>query len=112
MDGKQGVPLVSEPVFQVGPSKEGEPRVLSVGGPHSDSLLTLSSGEERFAWIWNASMYSLSAFQRGPEGTIPYVTTDYNFKLPGASGKVGARETEDPCKKRLHPKPKFYRKTN
>ncbi|MEJ1272500.1 nucleolar protein 9 [Cricetulus griseus] len=30
--------------------------------------------------------------QPGPEGTIPYVTTDYNFKLPGASEKIGDRE--------------------
>ncbi|XP_035295267.1 polynucleotide 5'-hydroxyl-kinase NOL9 isoform X3, partial [Cricetulus griseus] len=32
--------------------------------------------------------------QPGPEGTIPYVTTDYNFKLPGASEKIGDREYE------------------
>ncbi|XP_052574662.1 polynucleotide 5'-hydroxyl-kinase NOL9 isoform X1 [Peromyscus californicus insignis] len=30
--------------------------------------------------------------QPGPEGTIPYITTDYNFKLPGASEKIGERE--------------------
>ncbi|XP_065744299.1 polynucleotide 5'-hydroxyl-kinase NOL9 [Phocoena phocoena] len=50
--------------------------------------------------------------QRGLEGTIPYITTDYNFKLPGASEKIGARETEETRKKKVHPKPKFYRKTN
>lgn len=32
--------------------------------------------------------------QRGPEGTIPYITIDYNYKLPGASEKIGAREME------------------
>ncbi|XP_034358656.2 polynucleotide 5'-hydroxyl-kinase NOL9 isoform X1 [Arvicanthis niloticus] len=30
--------------------------------------------------------------QPGPEGTIPYVTTDYNLSLPGASEKIGERE--------------------
>lgn len=50
--------------------------------------------------------------QRGLEGTIPYVTTDYNVKLPGASEKIGARETEVTYPERLHPKPKFYRKAN
>uniref|UniRef100_A0A671ET36 Polynucleotide 5'-hydroxyl-kinase NOL9 n=1 Tax=Rhinolophus ferrumequinum TaxID=59479 RepID=A0A671ET36_RHIFE len=50
--------------------------------------------------------------QHGPEGMIPYITTDYNFKLPGASGKIGLRETEETCKEKLHPRPKFYRKTN
>ncbi|XP_055471158.1 polynucleotide 5'-hydroxyl-kinase NOL9 [Psammomys obesus] len=30
--------------------------------------------------------------QPGPEGTIPYITTNYNFKLPGASEKIGERE--------------------
>ncbi|XP_012887095.1 PREDICTED: polynucleotide 5'-hydroxyl-kinase NOL9 [Dipodomys ordii] len=29
--------------------------------------------------------------QRGLEGTIPYITTDYNFNLPGASEKIGLR---------------------
>ncbi|CAH7447177.1 polynucleotide 5'-hydroxyl-kinase NOL9 [Phodopus roborovskii] len=32
--------------------------------------------------------------QPGLEGTIPYVTTDYNLKLPGASEKIGEREYE------------------
>ncbi|XP_037354972.1 polynucleotide 5'-hydroxyl-kinase NOL9 [Talpa occidentalis] len=50
--------------------------------------------------------------QRGPEGTIPYITTDYNFKLPGASEKIGAREFEETHKEKVHPKPKLYRKTN
>ncbi|KAB0397142.1 hypothetical protein E2I00_007761, partial [Balaenoptera physalus] len=50
--------------------------------------------------------------QRGLEGTIPYITTDYNFKLPGASEKIGAREIEETRKEKVHPKPKFYRKTN
>lgn len=49
--------------------------------------------------------------QGGLEGTIPYVTTDYNFKLPGASEKIGARESGATYKERGHPKPKFYRKT-
>ncbi|XP_045331459.1 polynucleotide 5'-hydroxyl-kinase NOL9 isoform X2 [Leopardus geoffroyi] len=50
--------------------------------------------------------------QRGLEGTIPYVTTDYNSKLPGASEKIGARETEKPREEKVHPKPKLYRKIN
>lgn len=50
--------------------------------------------------------------QHGPEGTIPYITTDYNFKLPGASGKIGLRETEETWKEKLPPRHKFYRKTN
>lgn len=50
--------------------------------------------------------------QHGLEGTIPYVTTDYNYKLFGASEKIGAR---DPGKQKLpkgktHPKSKFRRK--
>lgn len=53
-------------------------------------------------------MFSVS-FQRGFEGTIPYVTTDYNIKLPGATGKIGARETEEMYTKRQHPKARFYR---
>lgn len=32
--------------------------------------------------------------QPGLEGTIPYITTAYNFKLPGASEKIGEREFE------------------
>ncbi|XP_069335381.1 polynucleotide 5'-hydroxyl-kinase NOL9 [Eulemur rufifrons] len=48
--------------------------------------------------------------QRGLEGTIPYVTTDYNFKLPGASEKLGAREVEEKHRGKLHPKSKLYRK--
>ncbi|XP_036781254.2 polynucleotide 5'-hydroxyl-kinase NOL9 isoform X2 [Manis pentadactyla] len=50
--------------------------------------------------------------QRGLEGTIPYITTDYNFKLPGASEKIGAREIEENCERKLYPRPKFYRKIN
>ncbi|XP_026375737.1 polynucleotide 5'-hydroxyl-kinase NOL9 isoform X2 [Ursus arctos] len=50
--------------------------------------------------------------QRGLEGTIPYITTDYNFKLPGASEKIGARETEETREEKVHPKPKLYRKIN
>uniref|UniRef100_A0A8C5KU06 Polynucleotide 5'-hydroxyl-kinase NOL9 n=1 Tax=Jaculus jaculus TaxID=51337 RepID=A0A8C5KU06_JACJA len=30
--------------------------------------------------------------QHGLKGAIPYITTDYNFKLPGASEKIGLRE--------------------
>uniref|UniRef100_A0A8D2AP70 Polynucleotide 5'-hydroxyl-kinase NOL9 n=1 Tax=Sciurus vulgaris TaxID=55149 RepID=A0A8D2AP70_SCIVU len=48
--------------------------------------------------------------QRGPEGTIPYVTTDYNFKLPGASEKIGAREFNDTQEGKLYRRPRFYRK--
>ncbi|XP_013359709.1 PREDICTED: polynucleotide 5'-hydroxyl-kinase NOL9 [Chinchilla lanigera] len=50
--------------------------------------------------------------QRGLEGTIPYVTTDYNFNLPGASEKIGARDTEKEKlpKGKLHPRSKFHRK--
>lgn len=50
--------------------------------------------------------------QHGLEGTIPYVTTDYNFKLPGASEKIGARDSEKEQlpKGKLHPKSKFFRK--
>ncbi|XP_045754774.1 polynucleotide 5'-hydroxyl-kinase NOL9 isoform X1 [Mirounga angustirostris] len=50
--------------------------------------------------------------QHGLEGTIPYITTDYNFKLPGASEKIGARETEETREEKVHPKPKLYRKIN
>ncbi|XP_060057339.1 polynucleotide 5'-hydroxyl-kinase NOL9 isoform X2 [Erinaceus europaeus] len=49
--------------------------------------------------------------QQGLEGTMPYVTTDYNFKLPGASDKIGAREGNKKPQEKLHPKRKFYRKT-
>nr|XP_012646980.2 polynucleotide 5'-hydroxyl-kinase NOL9 isoform X1 [Microcebus murinus] len=48
--------------------------------------------------------------QRGLQGTIPYVTTDYNFKLPGASEKVGAREAEDRYRGKPRPKPRLYRR--
>ncbi|KAM6173621.1 polynucleotide 5'-hydroxyl-kinase NOL9 [Erethizon dorsatum] len=50
--------------------------------------------------------------QRGLEGTIPYVTTDYNFKLPGASEKIGVRNTEKEKlpKGKQHPRSKFHRK--
>nr|XP_048273861.1 polynucleotide 5'-hydroxyl-kinase NOL9 [Myodes glareolus] len=41
--------------------------------------------------------------QPGPEGTIPYITTAYNFKLPGASEKIGEREFE-------HVGYRFYKK--
>lgn len=50
--------------------------------------------------------------QRGLEGTIPYVTTDYNFKLPGASEKIGAREIKETQREKVHPKPKLYRNTH
>ncbi|XP_004768712.1 polynucleotide 5'-hydroxyl-kinase NOL9 isoform X1 [Mustela putorius furo] len=50
--------------------------------------------------------------QRGLEGTVPYVTTDYNCKLPGASEKIGARETKETREDKVHPKPKLYRKVN
>ncbi|XP_021015295.1 polynucleotide 5'-hydroxyl-kinase NOL9 isoform X2 [Mus caroli] len=32
--------------------------------------------------------------QPGPEGSVPYVTTDYNLKIPGATEKIGEREYE------------------
>ncbi|XP_012329073.1 polynucleotide 5'-hydroxyl-kinase NOL9 [Aotus nancymaae] len=48
--------------------------------------------------------------QRGVEGIVPYVTTDYNFKLPGASEKIGAREPEEAHKEKPYRRPKFYRK--
>lgn len=48
--------------------------------------------------------------QRGPEGTIPYVTTDYNVKLPGASEKIRSREMEDMPKEKLPPRARLYRK--
>uniref|UniRef100_G3S2H1 Polynucleotide 5'-hydroxyl-kinase NOL9 n=1 Tax=Gorilla gorilla gorilla TaxID=9595 RepID=G3S2H1_GORGO len=48
--------------------------------------------------------------QRGIEGTVPYVTTDYNFKLPGASEKIGAREPEEAHKEKPYRRPKFCRK--
>lgn len=56
-------------------------------------------------------MFSVS-FQHGFEGTIPYVTTDYNIKLPGATEKIGAREAEETYVKRQHPKARFYRKAH
>ena len=50
--------------------------------------------------------------QHGLEGTIPYATTDYNINLPGASGNIGARETET-YEGKQYPKVKqFYQKTN
>ncbi|XP_011836679.1 PREDICTED: polynucleotide 5'-hydroxyl-kinase NOL9 [Mandrillus leucophaeus] len=48
--------------------------------------------------------------QRGIEGTVPYVTTDYNFKIPGASEKIGAREPEEAHKEKPYRRPKFCRK--
>ncbi|XP_053431461.1 polynucleotide 5'-hydroxyl-kinase NOL9 isoform X1 [Nycticebus coucang] len=48
--------------------------------------------------------------QQRLEGTIPYVTTDYNFKLPGASEKIGAREPEERHRERQQPRYKSYRK--
>ncbi|KAF6110348.1 nucleolar protein 9 [Phyllostomus discolor] len=50
--------------------------------------------------------------QPGPEGTIPYITTDYNLRIPGASGEIGARETEETGREKAHPKTRFYRKSN
>ncbi|KAM8790264.1 polynucleotide 5'-hydroxyl-kinase NOL9 [Rhynchonycteris naso] len=53
--------------------------------------------------------------QHGHEGMIPYVTTDYNLGIPGASEDIGARETEATPKEKVekqHPKAKFYRKSN
>jgi hypothetical protein len=55
-------------------------------------------------------VFSLFLFQHGPEGTIPYVTTDYNFKLPGASEKIGVRIAKEAPVKKIHPKPKLSRK--
>ncbi|XP_021563921.1 polynucleotide 5'-hydroxyl-kinase NOL9, partial [Carlito syrichta] len=49
--------------------------------------------------------------QYGIEGAVPYVTTDYNFKLPGASGLIGTRETEESHKEKPPPRFRFYRKT-
>lgn len=57
-------------------------------------------------------IFSVFVFQRGLEGTIPYVTTDYNFKLPGASEKIGAREIKETQREKVHPKPKLYRNTH
>lgn len=48
--------------------------------------------------------------QHGLEGTIPYITTDYNTRIPGASGEIGAREAEETYTEKRHPKAKFYRK--
>ncbi|XP_007940839.1 polynucleotide 5'-hydroxyl-kinase NOL9 [Orycteropus afer afer] len=48
--------------------------------------------------------------QHGLEGTIPYVTTDYNFSLPGAREKVGARDSEQNYEEKRYPRPKLYRK--
>ncbi|XP_021099175.1 polynucleotide 5'-hydroxyl-kinase NOL9 isoform X2 [Heterocephalus glaber] len=50
--------------------------------------------------------------QHGLEGTIPYITMDYNFKLPGASEKIGVRDSEKEQlpKGKLHPRSKFFRK--
>ncbi|XP_054993545.1 polynucleotide 5'-hydroxyl-kinase NOL9 [Sorex araneus] len=48
--------------------------------------------------------------QSGPEGTIPYTTTDYNYKLPGASEKIGARELEEGVEERLPPRERPRRK--
>ncbi|KAL4667944.1 hypothetical protein H8959_006633, partial [Pygathrix nigripes] len=46
----------------------------------------------------------------GSKGPVPYVTTDYNFKIPGASEKIGAREPEEAHKEKLYRRPKFCRK--
>ncbi|CAD7681156.1 unnamed protein product [Nyctereutes procyonoides] len=56
--------------------------------------------------------FDMEKSQRGLKGTIPYITTDYNFKLPGASEKIGSRETEETCEEKVHPKPKLYRRIN
>ncbi|XP_003413240.2 polynucleotide 5'-hydroxyl-kinase NOL9 [Loxodonta africana] len=48
--------------------------------------------------------------QCGFEGTIPYVTTDYNFSLPGARDKIGARDSEQNYEEKRHLRPKLYRK--
>ncbi|EHB12321.1 Nucleolar protein 9 [Heterocephalus glaber] len=45
--------------------------------------------------------------QHGLEGTVPYVPTDYNFKLPGASEKIRVRDSE----KEQLPKGKLYSKS-
>ncbi|KAM9687704.1 polynucleotide 5'-hydroxyl-kinase NOL9 isoform 1-T1 [Trichechus inunguis] len=50
--------------------------------------------------------------QRGLEGTIPYVTTDYDFSLPGARDKIGARDSEQNYEEKRYLTPKLYRKIN
>nr|XP_002716195.1 polynucleotide 5'-hydroxyl-kinase NOL9 [Oryctolagus cuniculus] len=56
--------------------------------------------------------HSVFKSQHGLEGTIPYVTTDYNFKLPGASEKMGLREAQEVPEEKIHPKPKLHRKVS
>ncbi|XP_006885979.1 PREDICTED: polynucleotide 5'-hydroxyl-kinase NOL9 [Elephantulus edwardii] len=46
--------------------------------------------------------------QRGVEGTIPYVTTDYNVRLPGARDKIGARYSEGNPEEERYLRPKLY----
>lgn len=91
----------------------------SVGTLLRLSLFTIFSGEERKCHQVQLAEFGvfpfilfMFLFQRGLEGTIPYITTDYNFKLPGASEKIGARETEETCEEKVHPKPKLYRRIN
>ncbi|KAM6216890.1 polynucleotide 5'-hydroxyl-kinase NOL9 [Rhynchocyon petersi] len=48
--------------------------------------------------------------QPGVEGTIPYVTTDYNLSLPGAQDKIGVRDSEENPEEERYLKPKLYRK--
>ncbi|XP_006873186.1 PREDICTED: polynucleotide 5'-hydroxyl-kinase NOL9 [Chrysochloris asiatica] len=50
--------------------------------------------------------------QRGPEGMIPYITTDYNFSLPGARDKVGARDSEQTDEEKKYLRSKLFRKIN
>lgn len=49
--------------------------------------------------------------QRELQGTKSYVMTDYNLVFTRASGEIGAREREETCKEKLHPKSKFYQKS-
>ncbi|KAM4872277.1 polynucleotide 5'-hydroxyl-kinase NOL9 isoform 2-T2 [Thomomys bottae] len=46
--------------------------------------------------------------QRGLEGTIPYITTDYNFNLPGASERIGVRTVTEAEGMQIDPR--FYQK--
>ncbi|XP_058530582.1 polynucleotide 5'-hydroxyl-kinase NOL9 [Ochotona princeps] len=55
--------------------------------------------------------HSVFKSQHGLEGTIPYVTTDYNMKLPGASEKMGLREGQDITETNMLRRPRLHQRS-
>ncbi|XP_004705516.1 polynucleotide 5'-hydroxyl-kinase NOL9 [Echinops telfairi] len=49
---------------------------------------------------------------QGFEGPLPYVTTDYNFNLPGAREKIGARDPEETYEEKRYWRPKLSQKVH